>query len=345
MTVKDTSNHVGDRLIHVGPGHKYAEDGGDIPRRAGAGSGTFTERCNGRAGRGGKSAQGRGLPRGDGKFAMSLRKSRHGIDQQGDVQALVPKVLGDRHRRPCGAAPDLRRPIGRRRDDNRPGKTLRPQNILDKFADLATPLPNKTDHDDICGQSSCQICKQGRFAHSGPRKKTNPLAKDNGKHGVKDGQSGCQARPEPPAGVRRRGGGLQRPRHGPGKECPAVQWPAVGIDDTPNPAIVRTESARWISPDKIADRDAVDRPLCEKDRQTGFELDHFRPDRWVAENPGAMSQRHAITKSRDFDPTAGDGSYPTRRVNQSLLGNDLCNAFDGFDRHVRLSFWRPTTRS
>jgi len=78
-------------------------------------------------------------------FALRLRESRQGVEQQQHPQAAVAEVFRDRGREPRAVQPHQRRVVGGRGDHHGAPHAVRPQGIADEILHFAPALADQPD--------------------------------------------------------------------------------------------------------------------------------------------------------------------------------------------------------
>jgi hypothetical protein len=168
-------------------------------------------------------------------------------------------MLGHRHRRQRRPPSQQRRLVRGRGHHHRPRQPLGAQHLVDEIAQLAPALADQRQHHHIGLDPAGELAQQHGLAHARPGEQPDPLPPDQGQQGVERIEPRGQPPAQPLALCRRRGRGAQRPLDRAADQRPAVQGPAVGVDDPADPAVVGRQQAAAQMLDPVAHRQPLGR--------------------------------------------------------------------------------------
>ncbi len=111
---------------------------------------------------------------------MRLGKAGDAVDQKQDLPPLIAEMFGHRRGRLGRTAADLRRPVRRGGDHDRPGHPLFAQILGHEMAHLAAPFADQPDDDHISPYPAGKPGQQGGFPYTRSREQPDPLPRARG---------------------------------------------------------------------------------------------------------------------------------------------------------------------
>ena len=321
MAVQHPAQDVGDRLLHVRPGHQDRKDRRDVARPFGPGARPFGQPHDRLVQRGREAAQRRVLSPRKRHLAMRFGKAGHAVDQKQHLLPLVAKMFGHRHRGQ-GAGPAHQRRLVRRGGHHDAARHAgRAKHPFREFAQFAAAFADQGDHHDIGLNPTREPGQKRRFANARPRKQPDPLPPDQRQQRVEHGNASVQPIPQATA---RCGGGRGRAQGaGPraAKQRTTVQRLTRRVDDAADPAVIRGDLGPAQQLDPVGNRHAVAGGIRQHRTASRRQAQHLAPC-----DPVAAVDQDPVTDGSPVQPrhlgkAASGFAYPANPRDRGGLGD------------------------